>query len=66
MTKNHNPLKIKIYPGETQVKGSFDNGRITEIKPTSLPREGLKMDHLIKLAKFLAMPSKEKFVIMIL
>lgn len=42
MTKNHNPLKIKIYPGETQVKGSFDNGRITEIKPTSFPHEGLK------------------------
>jgi len=46
MTKNHNPLKIKIYQAETQVKGSFDNGRITEIKPTSFPREGLKMDHL--------------------
>ena len=39
-------MDIKIIPHEQQIRGSFDNGRITERKPIGFPQDGLRPAHL--------------------
>jgi quercetin 2,3-dioxygenase len=46
MIKNETALEIKIYPPETQAKGQFDGGRITETKPVGFPYEGPAIKNL--------------------
>jgi redox-sensitive bicupin YhaK (pirin superfamily) len=46
MLKTKNTMDIKMFPHEQQIRGSFDNGRITERKPVGFPQDGLKPAHL--------------------
>lgn len=40
MLKTDNQLEIQIFPPSLQARGSFDGGRITEVKPIGFPGEG--------------------------
>jgi redox-sensitive bicupin YhaK (pirin superfamily) len=46
MLQTKKTMNIKIVPHEQQIRGSFDNGRITERKPIGFPQDGLKLSHL--------------------
>jgi len=41
-----NTMDINIIPHNQQIRGSFDNGRITERKLIGFPQDGIKLSHL--------------------